>query len=244
MRKKVFLEVKDTSMVCRESFNKNSIFNIFNKNEINKNVTSIEDIKVELKNRNLIILVHGKEIYVVYMELPRMNRKSLYRAIKEELKNKFKEMDNIMFSYEIIRYNKHSVEAAVFCMKWHNMKLLEKCNGLGARVKGIVPIQFYMWYCCRTKIKSENHMFILVEDDNFYFIAGHKDKIVFNNVFKNMKKQDFLDMFEQFRVKLSILIPNFKFAHIYFLDFPYKDIIEKLAETYVCKELKGFSMKS
>ncbi|MEY7999439.1 hypothetical protein AB8U03_04365 [Clostridium sp. Mt-5] len=243
MHKKIFLEVNNKNIMYREISNKNSIFDLFNNNKINKSVISIKDIKVKLKNRNLIILVHGEEIYIVFMELPKMNRENLFRIIKEELENKFKKMDNIMFSYEIIRRYKYRLEIMVFCMNWHNMKVAEKCDDVGFRIKGIVPIQFYIWENYKDKIINENYIFILMRDKIIYFIACHRGKIVFNNVFKNISKDGFFDILEQFRVKLSILMPDLRFSHIFFVDFPYKDIIEKLSENYMCKDLAKFIMK-
>jgi hypothetical protein len=243
MHRKVFLEVNDTDMVYREVPNKNFIFNLFNSRVINKNIVSIKGIKVNLKNRNLVILAHGEEVYVMLMKLPRVNRTNIFKIIREELKNKFKRTDDIMFSYDIIRRCKYNLEVMVFCMNYRNGKVIEECHNAGFHIAGIVPIQFYIWENYKDKIKSENYIFVLMRNEVLYFIACHKCKMIFNNVFKNIKKDDFFDILEQFQMKLSILMTDFKFTYIYFVGFPYKDTIEEVSKQYICKDFGKFIVK-
>ncbi|MEY8762295.1 MULTISPECIES: hypothetical protein [Clostridium] len=237
MYNKVFLEVDDRGMVYREMPGKNFALGLFDAGEINKNITSVNEIKVNLRNKKLVVLVHGEEVYVMSMTLPKVGRKNIYRIIEEEIENKFKKMNDIMFSYRIIRHFRHSLEIMVFCMNYDSRKLIEECHSAGFCVKGIVPVQFYIWETYRNKIKSESYIFILMRNGILYFMVCHENKMVLNNVFENMKKSDFFYILRQFQMKLNVLLNNFRFQRIFFVDFPYTDIIEKLSDTYFCEDL-------
>ncbi|MFL0196882.1 hypothetical protein ACJDU8_15130 [Clostridium sp. WILCCON 0269] len=243
MWQKAFLEVSKKSIIYREICKKKFFINLFNKR--NKKVVfsnKFKDIKVNLKNKKLCILVHGEEIYVTYMNLPKIKKENLYGVIKYELKSRFKNMDNIMFSYEILKHNRHNLEVIVFCMNWSNIDIAKICSDRGASIKGIVPIQFYIWSNYKDKLGSENYIFTLIVDNILYLMACGEGKVIFNNVFKNIFKEDFLENLEQFQFKLNILVPNIKFSTIAFVDFLYKDIIETLSKKYICKDFGKFNM--
>ncbi|AZV56097.1 hypothetical protein [Clostridium sp. AWRP] len=240
MNEKAILEINNKNITYKKMAQKHSIFNLLKKNKIDENVitvSKIENIKIDLKNKKLFILVHGEEIYVTVMKLPKLKSKLLYKVIRDELKNKFKNLDNIMFSYEIVKSSKYNLEVMVSCMNWHNMDIAKVCSDSGADIKQIVPIQFYMWSKHKNRIKDENYIFILNMNDITYFMACYRDKIILNNVYKDILKDDFLEILEQFRFKLNILMPNFNFVTIIFVNFIYKDIMESLSRSYKCRDL-------
>jgi hypothetical protein len=240
VNEKAILEINNKNITYRIMAKKHSIFNLLKKNKIDENVipvSNIEKIRIDLKNKKMIILVHGEAIYVTVMKLPKLKSKLLYKVIRDELKNKFKNLDNIMFSYEIVQSSKYNLEVMVSCMNWHNMDIAKMCSDSGANIKQIVPIQFYMWSKYKNRIKDENYIFILNMNDITYFMACYRDKIILNNVYKDIFKDNFSENLEQFRFKLNILMPNFNFDTIIFVNFIYKDIIESLSTSYKCRDL-------
>ncbi|WP_368487843.1 hypothetical protein [Clostridium sp. BJN0013] len=244
MWQKAFLEVGRKNIIYREICKKNFFINLFSRSK-KKIIFSnkLQDIKVNLKNKKLYILVHGEEIYITYMDLPKMKSENLYRVVKNELESRFKNIDNIMFSYEIVKRGKHSLGLIVFCMNWSNMNIAKVCNDKGGNIKEIMPIQFYVWSTYKNKLGKENYIFTLIKEDTLYLMACEGDKIIFNNVFKNIiVKEEFLGVLEQFKFKLNILVPKIKFSTIVFVDFLYKDIIETLCKSYTCKDLGNFSI--
>ncbi|WP_333860390.1 hypothetical protein [Clostridium sp.] len=245
MWQKAFLEVGGKNIIYREICRKNFFVNLFDRSK--KKVVSsnkLQDIKVNLKNKRVCILAHGEEIYITYMDLPKMKRESLNEVVRNELKSRFKNMDNIMFYYEIAKRSKHSLGLIVYCMNWSNMNLAKVCNDKGGNIRGIMPVQFYIWSNYKNKLGKENYIFTLIKDNTLYLMACEGNKVVFNNVFKNIIiKEEFLGVLEQFKFKLNILIPKIRFSTIVFVDFLYKDIIEDLCKNYVCKDLGNFSIK-
>lgn len=242
--KKALLEINDKNIVYKEMIKSNSLMKLFNKNGKNYKHIKIEDfekIKVDLKNKNLFVLVHGEEIYVKIMTLPKLKNRKLYNLIREELKNRFKNIDNIMFSYEILKDNGYNLEVIVFCMNWDKVNMLKSYNDSSINIEGIVPIQFYILEKYKNKIKEENYVVILILEEIVYFIACHKQKVIFNNVFKNSNRESFFDYFDQFKLKLGILVPNISFQTIMFINFPYKDLIENISHEYKCEDLGNIS---
>lgn len=243
MRLKAFLEVREENIVYNEICKKNFFANVFSKGGkkiilLNK----IQDIKVNLKNKNLYILVHGQEIYITHMELPRIKTKNIYKVLNSELKNKFKNMDNIMFSYEITKYNRYTLNLIVSCMNWDDMSIVKIFHNRGANIKAIIPIQFYIWSIYKNKLSNKDYIFVLVEDNTIYFMACRQNIIVFNNVFKNTHKEEFFHTLEYFQCKLNIIVPKVKFCTIAFVNFLDKGIIQTLCKNYDCHDFGDFSI--
>lgn len=240
MNEKAILEINNKNIIYRKVARKHIIFNLLNKNKIQEGIVPINklhNIKIDLKNKKLFILVHGEEIYVTVMKLPKLKSKVIYKFIREELKNKFKNIDNIMFSYEIIQSNKYNLEIIVFCMNWKNIDIAKTCSDSGADIKKIVPIQFYIWSKYKNMIKEQNYIFVLNVNEYTYLMACYKNRIMFNNVLRNLCKEEFLEDLEQFIFKLNVLMPSLKFLTIIFANFGYKDLIKSLSKNYKCRDL-------
>lgn len=234
------LEICDQYLSYRNLLKKGLIRNIVNKKNISNfeiKERCLDKMKVDLKNRNLFLLIHGEEVYTRYMILPKVKKEKLYFLIKNELKYRFKNLENIMFTYEIFKDNGTNLEVIVFCLNWNKSGLIKECVNRGGEIKGIYPVQFHILNNYRKKIKEENYIFIFSLQNNLYFLGCHKDKIIGNSVCKTFSKEKFMDELEKFKIRCCN-IRDFKcFSSMFFLDFPYKDLIENLSKEYNCTDL-------
>lgn len=240
MWKSSFLELKGENITY---IKKNR--GIFENNKINKrifNINEFKKIKINLKHKRVYILVHGEKVYVENFIMPKLKEKYLYNLIEEKLKEKFKNIDNIMFSYKILSDNGHNLHIMVFCMNWNNVELLKNFIKNKTEVKGILPVQFYALNRYAKNIKENNYIFAAFFDKIIYFLACQKEKVVFNELFEIQCKEDFMYYFDEFNLKLKLLIPGIDFKNIEFLNLPYKDVIGGIYKKYKCNDLGEMSI--
>ena len=173
------------------------------------------------------------------MTLPKVNKNKLYFLIKDELRYKFKKIDNIMFTYEVTKDKGRNVEVIVFCLNWNKSDLISKCVEKGAEIKGIYPIQFHIFNNYRKRIKDVNYIFIFIMQNNLYFLGCSDNEIIGDSVCKmlDFNKEMFIDELEKFKIKCCNIRNLKDFYNLYFLDFPHKDLIENLSAQYKCTDL-------
>lgn len=241
MNKKAILEVLNDEIMYRNVKN-NSFINRIKANsrckkELNTKVKDISDVKVNLKNKSIYIVVEGEEIYVKLIEVPKVNKKRLYFIIKNELKYNFKDIDNIMFTYEVFKDNGNSLEVMVFCLNWTKENIIEKCVQRGAKVKGVYPIQFCALNTCKKNIRQPQYIFVFYSENKFYFIACVNKKVIANSTVSNLNENYIVENLNEFIYKCEENYKLKKFEYIFFLNFPNNDVIKKLSKKYNCTNL-------
>jgi hypothetical protein len=233
------LEVSDQWLLYKNLLEKGLMGKIKNYRGDNLQIKAkyFKDIKVDLKNRSLFFIIHGEEIYVKYMILPKVKKEKLYSLIKNELEYRFKKIDNIMFNYEIFKDNGMNLEVIVFCLNWSKADLLEECVKNGGEIKGIYPVQFHVFNNYRKRIKEKDYIFIFFMEENLYFLGCRDNKIIGNSLCKIYHRQKFIQELERFKIKCCAM-NNFEgFSSIFFVGFPDKKLIEYLSKEYHCTDL-------
>lgn len=205
-------------------------------------ISELQKIMVNLKSRKIIILLHGEEIYIENMIIPKIRKKNIHELIEEKLRNRFKKLDNIMFSHNITSHNKLELNVDVLCMNWHNFELFKKLSESKIDVKGVIPIQLYALKKYNKKIYKKQCIFLTFFKNIAYIIAYYNNKIIFNNVFEVKSKEDVIYCIEEFKLKLNILVPKIEFKHIEILNLPYKELLEELSQYYNCSDLGELSI--
>jgi hypothetical protein len=234
------LEISDQHLSYKDSFKESFINKINGKKRMDRidvKAQCLDDIKVSLKNKNLFLIIHGEEVFVKYMILPKVKEEKLYVLIKEELSYIFKKIDNIMFTYDIFKDNGAYLDIVVFCLNWNKSDIIKKCINKGAEISGVCPVQFHILNNYRKKIKEKNYILIFSLQDSLYFLGCKEDKIIGNSVCKIFQKKNFFEELEKFHVKCCSIQKDVQFTSMFFLDFPYKDLIENLATEYKCTDL-------
>lgn len=234
------LEIFDKHLNYKDLFGKSLIEKIYSKRKITNlkfDANCIEDIKIELKNKKLFIIVHGEEIYVKFMTLPKVTKEKMEFVIREELRYRFKNLDNIMFTYEIFKDNGKSLDVVVFCLNWSKSDLIRKCAQRGGEIKGIYPIQFCVFNKYKHEIKEKKFIFIFLLDSNIYLLGCSNDKIIGNTVIKAFNEEKFEDELGKFIIKCNLIREVEYVPNILFLNFSYKQLIDLLSKTYKCRDL-------
>ncbi len=240
MRKKGLLQVYNDSLTYKEILKKSFIDRIIalkKYDEINIKAKDIDDIRIDFKNKNLFIIVDGEEIYVKFMTFPKVKKEKLHAIIKGELQYRFKNIDNIMFTYQIVKDNGSSLDVIVFCLNWSKSNLIKKCTERGGKIKGIFPIQFCIFNNYKNRIKDKNYILIFIHENILYLLACVDNKMIANSVIKTFTENSFIDELKKFQVKCSISQEHDQFNKIFFLNFPYKTLIKDAEGLYSCIDL-------
>jgi hypothetical protein len=251
MREEAELELYNNEVIYKKLLKSKFIYKVKNiissnaskleqNNEVKIKIDNFQDIKVNLKNKNLSIIVNGEEIYVKLMTLPKVGKEKMYFIVKNELQYRFKNIDNIIFTYEIFNHIGKNVEVIVFCMNWNRTDFIDKCLSKGAKIKGICPIQFKVLNYYRKRIKEKEYIILFQYDRDVYLLACVEGKIIANSVINNFHEQNFLEEFEKFQFKYSIMEVTQSLGKIFLLNFPYDHLIKILSDNYECCALEDY----
>ena len=77
----------------------------------------IKDFEMDIRNKNLYVLVEGETIYIKMITLPLVKKYLINDLIKNELRYYYKDIDHIAFTYKLIKKDKFNMEILVFCHK-------------------------------------------------------------------------------------------------------------------------------
>ncbi|NMM61389.1 hypothetical protein HBE96_01475 [Clostridium sp. P21] len=236
------LQVYDEGFIYRDIVKKSFINKIRGnkwKESLGIKVKNIDDIKVELRNKNIFVIVQGEQVYVKLIEVPKVGRKKLYSVIKSELEYRFKnmDMDKIMFTYDVFKDNGKSLDVIVFCLNWDKDNAIEKCVKKGGSIKGIYPIQFCILNNYKKLIREHEYIFTFLYEYKLYLLACVNGKILANSVIKSFDKDSIQENIDKFKENCEVNGIFKNLNNIFLLNLPYEDLIQKLSLKYNCSDL-------
>ena len=143
-RTNMFLEVSNQRISGIE-FSKNIILNSVNKiakeNIYYKDINNINDFRIDIKNKNLYVLVEGETVYIKMVTLPLVKKYQINDMNKNELRYYYKNIDHIAFTYKLIKEDKLNMEILVFCLRGNNLDILENSIDNNDNLKNVKLIQ-------------------------------------------------------------------------------------------------------
>ncbi|MBU3111846.1 hypothetical protein [Clostridium lacusfryxellense] len=184
-RKNMFLEVS-TQRISGVEFSKrtllNRVVNIAKGNSYCRDSPDIKDFKIDIKNKNLYVLVEGEAVYIKKVILPVVKRHLIYDMIKSELRYYYKDINNIAFTYKLIKKDKFNMEILVFCIKGNSLEILENSIKNNIILKKVNLIQFCFKYYYSSKINVKSYILVFYYNCNLYFLICCDNEIVANNI--------------------------------------------------------------
>lgn len=141
------LEFAENKIIYDNGKNKKVVFTI----------DQISRIKLELRLKNVLIIVRGEKVYIDEFVIPRVKRRYINRLIQDRLKYKFKTIDDIMFCSNVTSNSDHNLCVKLFCINLNCRDLIEKFTKNKINIKGIVPIQWYASQKYRDSVKVDNY---------------------------------------------------------------------------------------
>ncbi|HEY8892488.1 MAG TPA: hypothetical protein VIM70_19820 [Clostridium sp.] len=184
-RKNMFLEISPKSISGME-FSKHRILNKVNKisyeNTYCKDNENIKDFQVDIKNKNLYVLVEGETVYIKLVTLPIVKKYLINDMIKNELRYYYKDIDNIVFTYKLIKKDEFNMQILVFCLKGNNLDILENSINNNINLKKVNLIQFCFKNYYSSKINVKKYILVFYYNYNLYFLICHDEEIVANHI--------------------------------------------------------------
>jgi len=184
-RTNMFLEVSNERIAGIEFSKRNllkKVINISKGNAYYKDKHNIKDFKVDIKNKNLYILVEGETVYIKMVTLPIVKKYLINDMIKNELRYYYKDIDHISFTYKLIKEDKFNMELIVFCLKGNNLDILENSIENNVNLKKVNLIQFCFNNYYLNKINVKNYILVFYYNSNLYFLICCNNEIVANNI--------------------------------------------------------------
>ncbi|WP_102400870.1 hypothetical protein [Haloimpatiens massiliensis] len=192
---------------------------------------NIKNINIDLKNRNLYLVVEGERVYIKLLSIPKVSKEKLYKIIEYQLKYYFTDMEEILFDYYVCKKLKKSYDVLVFCI---NSRKLNRLQGLikeKNKLKLVNLIQFVILDHVKNYINDAQYTLIFMNKDNLYIMVIKNQILIENSIIK-----DFNGDSEEFFLEFNPIVENQCLDHekcsIYTLWFPYKDILEELDKNY------------
>jgi hypothetical protein len=184
-RTNMFLEVS-TQRILGTEFSKSIILNkvndFFDKSAYYKETENIKEFQIDIKNKNLYVLVEGETVYIKIITLPMVKKHQINDLIKNELRYYYKEIDHIAFTYKLIKEDKFNMEVLVFCLKGNNLDILKNSIDNNIKLKRVNLIQFCFKNYYSNKIHEKNYIFVFYYSYNLYLLICHNGEIMVNNI--------------------------------------------------------------
>ncbi|MBU3091541.1 hypothetical protein KPL35_05580 [Clostridium sp. CF011] len=184
-RKNMILEVSK-QRVSGIEFSKRSILNkavkIACENTYYKDTLNIKDFKIDIKDKNLYVLVEGETVYIKLVKLPLVKKYLINDMIKNELRYYYKDIDHIAYTYKLIKQDKFNMEILVFCLNGNRLDILEDSINNNINLKKVNLIQFCFKNYYSNQMNMENYVLVFYYNSNLYFLICHNDEIVVNNI--------------------------------------------------------------
>lgn len=136
----------------------------------------------KIKNRKLIVIIEGEEIYTNIITIPKVKNFKVYDLIKNELICKFNSIDNIIFDYKIIQENEISLEIIVYCVNIDNFHVLNDERDNRVTFSKVNLVQNYILSYLKKFIKEDNYFFVFRYKRNIYFLLVKEGNIIANKV--------------------------------------------------------------
>ncbi|WP_053467066.1 hypothetical protein ACFLKB_12250 [Clostridium sp. FAM 1755] len=165
----------DKSNVCLKNIKFNKLKQ---KSIIGDNIIKI----VNMEKRKLYLILEGERVYAKFITLPRINNKNkINELIKNELIYEFRDIDNILYSYDILKKNKTSMESIIFCINIGNNNMLKKYMLECKNIEGIYSIQFSVLNLYKEYMKEKNYIFLFKHKKYTYIILYSENNLIYSN---------------------------------------------------------------
>ncbi|MCM8711031.1 hypothetical protein M2651_08325 [Clostridium sp. SYSU_GA19001] len=202
-----------------------------------------EGINIDIKKSKVNIVLEGEEVNVRNFILPKTKSNQVYDLIKDELYYYFRNIDNLIFAYSIIKQDKDNQQFAVFCVNSNKLAVINELMHTDINIRGIYLLQFSVINYFKRKIKSENYIFIFEYRDKLYLLCCIYNKVIYNSIIKDyVNEENLIRKFYDF-INKSKKYSEKNIENIYFANIRSKKIIDLISRDFKCEDLGDLNQK-
>lgn len=201
----------------------------------------ITGVNVDIHRKKIYVIVEGEEVYIKLITIPRVNYSKIEDLIRGELLYYFKEIENILFTYSILKEADRCFEVIVFCLNADKIDVLQKSFCDISQVKGIYLIQFCILNFMKKTINEDNFNVVFSLKKSLYLMEVKFNILKKNRVIKEvMSSEEFKFQVDDF---IKYKISSYNDENTYFVNIDNKVWIEEYIKEGCFKDLGRFSEK-
>lgn len=198
------------------------------------NVKDFQDLKIRVRNKNLYIMIEGEEIYLKYMQFPRVYGEQLDKLIQNQLIYLYgTKAEEIFYSYIIFKEKEKELDVLVFCVNCEELNELKNFTNYNGVIKKVNLVQFCFLNYFKKYISHSDYFFMFKYNENLYLIAVADNKIIANKVVKDSEKnyETIVRVYDYLKEKtLSLPIHINKMYCVNFHNLKFKEHMENEKE--------------
>lgn len=152
--------------------------------DINKNIAIDKNLMDLQTNKNLNIIITGKELFIKEIIIPFKKNINISSLIENQLKYYIQDRSNVIYTYVKFKY-KNQIKIIMYCINWLNFDLVKKMVEKGNNINTINPIQYSIFKYYKSNITHENYILIFYYNSYIYFLHCEDYILVSNYVKKS-----------------------------------------------------------
>ncbi|GAA0125292.1 MULTISPECIES: hypothetical protein [Clostridium] len=156
--------------------------NIFNKFKVEEEYSFDKIFSINLKNKNINVLVEGEELFIKVISIPKVKKNQISSLVKNEVTLRYG--DKVMFKYSVLEEKDNIFKIILYCFHEKKYSLLnDKRIGYSRNLK-VEFLQNYVLKYYSKYIQEEKYKMIFQYKNFIYFIKVNKENLLFNKVMK------------------------------------------------------------
>ncbi|MCY6354062.1 hypothetical protein [Clostridium sp. ZS2-4] len=218
-KKDILLKVGSNKINSFEVCKKHKLVNLHKVEEV-IDVKDFKNLKIRIRNKNIYIIIEGEEIYVKYMQLPKVYGEQLDKVIQNQLIYLYgSKAEEIFYSYAIFKEKQNELEVLVFCVNCEELNEFKNFTKHNSVIKKVDLVQFCFLNYFKRYILDSNYIFMFKYNENLYLIAVAENKIMADKVVKDSGENYEIIMREYDYLKEKILSLHIHIDKIYCVNF-------------------------
>ncbi|GAA0115922.1 hypothetical protein [Clostridium senegalense] len=170
--------------------------NIFNKFTVQEEYSFDKIFSINLKNKNINVLVEGEELFIKVITIPKVKKNQIPSLVKNEVTLRYG--DKVMFKYSILEEKDNMLKIILYCFHEKKYTLLnDKRIGYSKNLK-VEFLQNYVLKYYSKYLQEEKYKMIFQYKNFIYFIKVNKGNLLFNRVIKITNTEKINKLLDEF----------------------------------------------
>ncbi|MDP4143156.1 MAG: hypothetical protein Q8936_01560 [Bacillota bacterium] len=152
-------------------------------------LNSPELLKSDLKRKDLYIVLEQENIYTKNITIPQISRNLIYDLLEYELINSFNSIENIIYSYKVIKEDEENIEILIYYCSSDSLKFLRSMSS--ANIKHVSLIQFCAATYFSSRITDKKYILTIYFNKYMYLLYICEEKLLANKVIRTLEKENY-----------------------------------------------------
>lgn len=170
--------------------------NIFNKFTVQEEYSFDKIFSINLKNKNINVLVEGEELFIKVITIPKVKKNQIPSLVKNEVTLRYG--DKVMFKYSILEEKDNMLKIILYCFHEKKYTLLNDKRIWYSKNLKVEFLQNYVLKYYSKYLQEEKYKMIFQYKNFIYFIKVNKGNLLFNRVIKITNTEKINKLLDEF----------------------------------------------